>query len=264
MTTRRWLVSLCVLSTVVPSLLALQRFRGRMADWEDPPPGANEETEFYFTRLAYQSGGGRGRRGRGGAWMTDTPAAERHFLQGVRRLTNIHARSMENYMPTLDDRIFDYPWIYAVEVGQWYLNEEEAAHLREYLLRGGFLVCDDFHGMYEWMAFQDSMNRVFPDRPIVEIGLDDPVMHVLYDVDNKVQIPGIHYPWSGRTYEREDGFPPHWRGIYDDNNRLMVVINFNMDLGDAWEHADEPAYPENFTALAYKFGINYIIYSMTH
>jgi hypothetical protein len=246
-------------------LMGLQRFRMAYYEHDENPPTPNgdEETEYYFARLAYQGNRGRGRWGRGGGWTTDTPAAERYFLQGVRRLTNIHARSREEYVRPLDEKLFDLPWIYAVEVGQWYLNEQEAARLREYLLRGGFLMCDDFHGTYEWAAFLESMQRVFPDRPIVEIQLDDPVFHVLYDVDQRIQVPGIHYVRSGQTWER-DGVEPHWRGIYDDRGRLMVVINFNMDLGDAWEWADYPEYPENMTALAYRFGINYIIYSMTH
>ena len=136
-----------------------------------------------------------------------------------------------------DDTIFDYPWLYAVEVGRWYLDDVQAARLREYLLRGGFLMTDDFHGSREWASFVESMQRVFPDRPIVEIADTDEVLHVLYDVDERIQIPGIAALRYGVTYER-DGVTPHWRGIYDDAGRLMVAINFNMDLGDAWEHAE--------------------------
>jgi hypothetical protein len=269
MKARRAVVAAVVLLLCAPTwLVALQRFRGGMCDHDENPeaPNPNEETEYYFARLVYggnRGRGGYGRRGRG-SWATDTPAAERYFLQGVRRLTNIHARSREEYIRTLDDKLFDYPWIYAVEVGSWYLDEEEAARMREYLLRGGFLMCDDFHGGYEWMAFLDSMQRVFPDRPIVELDPGDPVFHTLYSVDQRMQVPGIQYVRSGSVSERVDGSPPHWRGIYDDKGRLMVVINFNMDLGDAWEWADCAEYPEPFTALAYRFGINYIIYSMTH
>jgi hypothetical protein len=243
-----------------------QRFRGRWNEDEyvPPPPDANEETEYYFARLAYQSGGGRRYRGwGGGSWTTDSPKAERQFLQGVRRLTNIHARSMEKYIRPLDSDLFDYPWIYAVEVGYWYLSNEEAARMREYLLRGGFLMVDDFHGADQWDGFFDSIQRVFPDRPILDIDDTDAVFHTLYDIDKRVQVPGIQYLRSGITWER-DGVTPYWRGIYDDKGRLMVVINFNMDLGDAWEWADLPEYPEQWTALAYRFGINYIIYSMTH
>ncbi|MFT5502019.1 MAG: hypothetical protein ACI88G_002160, partial [Woeseiaceae bacterium] len=92
---------------------------------------------------------------------------------------------------------------------------------------------------------------------------NDEVLHVLYDLDQRVQIPGIRLLYSGRTWE-SDGVEPHWRGVYDDSGRLMVAINFNMDLGDAWEHADTPEYPEPMTALAYRFAVNYVMYAITH
>jgi hypothetical protein len=124
-------------------------------------------------------------------------------------------------------------------------------------------MTDDFHGSQQWANFMESMQRVFPDRPVVEIAEDDEVMHVLYDVDERTQIPGIAALRYGVTYE-QDGVTPHWRGIYDDDGRLMVAINFNMDLGDAWEHADDAFYPEPLTALAYRFAVNYVIYAMSH
>ena len=114
--------------------------------------------------------------------------------------------------------------------------------MREYLLRGGFFMCDDFHGTREWASFMRSMSRVFPDRPVVEIESKDPIFHTIYDLDNRYQVPGAQYLETGRIYEH-DGFEPRWRGIYDDKGRLMVAICHNMDLGDSWEHADNPAYP---------------------
>ncbi len=184
-------------------------------------------------------------------------------MQGVHRLTRINAGDDSIGLRPMDDEIFSYPWLYAVEVGRWELSDEEAAHLREYLLRGGFLMVDDFHGTVEWEGFMQSMRRIFPDREVVEIPDSHEVFHVLFDLDHKVQIPGSAALMMGRTYEK-DGVEPHWRGIFDDDGRLMVVINFDMDLGDGWELADEPDYPQAYTALAYRFGINYIMYSMTH
>jgi hypothetical protein len=221
--------------------------------------------EFQFVRLMYSTnpyaGGGWGRQQ---AWQTDMPDAEYHFLRGVSRLTRIAAAIHEPlFFTPSDKRIFDFPWVYAVEVGYWHLNDREAAHLREYLLRGGFLMVDDFHGTREWASFVASMERVFPDRPIVDIPENDEAFHVIYDLDQRIQIPSRMYNYSGVTWE-QDGYTPHWRGIYDDAGRLMVSINFNMDIGDAWEHADWPDYPENMTALAYRFGINYLVYAMTH
>jgi len=220
--------------------------------------------EFQFVRLAYASNRyGQGNWRRQQPWKTDYPEAEHHLLKGIRRLTRVAAAELGRILTPLDENIYDYPWIYAVEVGYWHLTTEEAARIREYLLRGGFLMVDDFHGGWEWSSFVASMQRVFPDRPILEIPEDEEAFHVIYALDQKIQIPSLRFIYSGETWEN-GGKTPHWRGIYDDYGRLMVAINFNMDLGDAWEHADWPEYPENMTALAYRFGINYLVYAMTH
>jgi hypothetical protein len=228
---------------------------------------AGPTAEFHFARLVYTNSpssrrGRWGRFGGGGAWATDYADAEFHLMQGINRLTRVDGASVSydgdggRLIALSDDRIFDYPWLYAVEVGQWYLSDSEAAKLREYLDRGGFLMVDDFWGEYEWAVFAESIRRVFPDRAVVELGDDHELLHVLYDLDQRTQIPG-------RGGQRP-GTVPHWRGIFDDNDRLMVAINFNMDMGDAWEHADDPWYPEPMTALAYRFAVNYLIYTMTH
>ena len=234
-------------------------------DSRSPSGAVISDGEWHFLRLAYSGGGGMGgRRGRfgGGAYTTDYPDAEYHLGHALQRLTRVITGS-DVILPPADDTIMNYPWMYAVEVGSWYLDDADAAMLREYLLRGGFLMVDDFHGTRQWADFEYSMNRVFPDRPIVEIDDSDVLMSIVYDLDKSIQIPGVQFLRSGRTYE-QDGYTPHWRGIYDDEGRLMVAINFNMDLGDAWEHADNPAYPAPMTALAYRFAVNYVIYSMTH
>lgn len=220
--------------------------------------------EFQFVRLAYAPNQYCGRGyGRQQMWQTDWPDAEHHFVKGVDRLTRIAAAVQPRILTPMDNDIYDFPWIYAVEVGYWHLNDQEAERMREYLLRGGFLMVDDFHGSCEWSAFVASMSKVFPDRPIIEIPAGDEAFHVIYDLDQRIQIPSRMFIYSGVTWE-QDGYEPHWRGIYDSDGRLMVAINFNMDIGDAWEHADWPDYPENMTALAYRFGINYLVYAMTH
>jgi hypothetical protein len=253
--------------SLLSAALALQRggFRRYMDEEDNPAPipaDAGEKSEYQFARLRYPSGRYGGYWG-GGAWGTDFPKADRQFVQGVRRLSRLHTRSIEQVVDLESDDIFDYPWVYAVEVGRWSLTDEQAKKLREYLLRGGFLMADDFHGTWEWDIFMASMSRVFPDRPIVEIDSKDEIFHVLYDLDERFQVPGIQYWYSGTTYEK-DGVDPRWRGIYDDKGRLLVAICFNMDLGDAWEWADHPRYPEKWASLAYRIGINYIVYSMTH
>ena len=232
-----------------------------------PPP------EFRLARLAYNDNFGLGFggfRGRGGSWTTDAPEAEYHLTQGIRRLTRINTidplrAGGDVVLPVrpMDEDLFDYPFLYAVEVGRWYLDDVEAARMREYLLKGGFLMVDDFHGSVQWESFMESMRRVFPDREVVDIPEDHEVFHVVWDLDQKVQVPGIYALMTGRTYE-QDGVQARWRGVFDDQGRLMVAINFNMDLGDAWEHADTPEYPQHLTALAYRIGISYALYSMSH
>ncbi|HEX5420595.1 MAG TPA: DUF4159 domain-containing protein [Gammaproteobacteria bacterium] len=218
--------------------------------------------EFHFARMIYTDLPQYGFRGRfgGGWWRQDWPRAETHFLQAVHRLTRIDAGDPVVVQLT-DDNLFDYPWLYATQVGYWDLSDKEIARLREYLLRGGFLMTDDFWGD-EREVFDESMARLFPDRPIVDIPSDDPVLHVLYTIDKFTQIPGLRHV---RSYANlKDLPPPQWRGIYDDDGRLMVAIDYNQDIGDSWEEADTPDYPEPMTALGYRFGINYIAYAMTH
>jgi hypothetical protein len=227
------------------------------------PPDANEKTEFVFARLQYPQINVGGYWGRRGSWSTDYPKADRQFVEGLRRLSRIHVRSVEEVVTLDDDRIFEYPWVYAVEVGHWDLTDEQAERLREYLLRGGFLMVDDFHGSFEWEIFTGGLAKVFPDKPVVDISVDDAINNVIYNIEERPQLPGIQYLYTGREYEY-DGIEPHWRGVYDDDGRIMVAISHNSDLGDAWEHADEPMYPEKWTSLAYRMALNYIVYSMTH
>jgi len=246
------------------ALLAQHGFREFPYEEYNPAPvprDAHEKTEWAFARLRYPIFGGPFG---GSSWGIDFPKADRHFVQGVRRLTRIHTRSSEQVVDLDEgDDVFYWPWLYAVEVGHWDLSDEECKKLREYLLRGGFFMTDDFHGTREWRIFTATMSRVFPDRPIVEIPSKDPIFHVLYDLDDRVQVAGTAALESGVTYEY-DGVEPHWRGIYDDKGRVMVAICWNQDNGDAWEWADSPEYPEKMTGQAYRLGINYIIYSMTH
>jgi len=269
MTTRSAVLVLVLASTLGGALFALQRYSStprrnyiyedEMQNPADDPPDAYVEAEFAFARLRYRSG----RYRRGGSRGTDSNKAERHFIQGVRRLTRIEARSVEEIVDIDSDAMFDWPWLYAVEVGYWQLSEPQARRLREYLDRGGFLMVDDFHGTREWANFMVSLQRVFPDRPVVDLADDDPIFHILTNLEGRFQVPGRQYIWSGQTYER-DGITARWRGVIDDDGRVQVAICHNMDLGDAWEWSDDPQYPEPFAALAYRIGLNYILYPMTH
>ena len=229
------------------------------------PTDFQEPAEWVFARLMYPSRGwGAEWKFGGTSWTIDYPRADRHIAALVRRLTVVNARSVEQPVDLDDgDDVFNWPWLYAVEVGQWDLTDAQAAQLREYLLRGGFLMVDDFHGSREWRVFLESMQRVFPERPVVDLPDDDPIFHTFWDLEEREQIPGAQFLFSHRTYE-QNGFDAHWRGIYDDEGRVMVAICHNMDLGDAVEHSDTPQYPQEYSAVAMRTFINYIIYAMTH
>jgi hypothetical protein len=216
-----------------------------------------------FTRFS-RSGPVLDWRKGGTSWSQDYPRADRHFSQALRRLTRIDARSVEQPINLDDgDDVFHWPWLFAGEMGDWLLTDEQCKKLREYLLRGGFLMLDDFWGTEEWNRFAESITRVFPDREVVEIEDDDSIFHTVYDLNERYQIPGIWALRRGSTY-RNDGAIPRWRGIYDDKGRIMVAMAFNSDLGDAWEWADEPHYPEKYSALGIRIGVNYVMYSLTH
>jgi hypothetical protein len=226
-----------------------------------PSEQSHEKTEFGWSRLHYASAGFAGFRG-GGSWSRDYPKADRQFLLALRRLTRVDARSTEQVVDLDSDEIFNWPWVYAVQVQTWAFNDAQAERMRNYLLKGGFLMVDDFHGEADWASFLSGMREVFPDRAIEELPNDDPLFHVLYDLQERFQVPGEQYVNTGRTYEK-DGYIPRWRAIRDDKGRIMVAICFNMHLGDAWEWADDPRYPENFASLAFRLGIDYIMYGMT-
>lgn len=274
----RWPMILSAVAVAVVSVCSLSGFQLPFREYPGfeynrmpLPKDFAEKSEWTFGRLMYPAGF-RGRRFRGlgdwhdgmSYWTMDYPRSDRHATQLVRRLTRIHARSAEQPINLEDgDDVYNWPWMYAVEVGHWDLGDQHVAKLRDYLLRGGFLMVDDFHGSFEWDAFTASMTRVFPDRPIIDIPDNDPIFHTIYDLNERVQVPGAQYLRSGEMHEY-DGVTARWRGIYDDRGRIMVAICHNMDLGDSWEWADSPEYPEKFSALGIRIAINYIAYSMTH
>jgi hypothetical protein len=279
-----WRKPLGVASALLLCLAGLHAFQNFNKPWREypafeyndfpVPPDYQEKTEFVFGRLMYPNASyarGYGRRfggdwnegGRGVFWTMDYPRSDRHLMLALRRLSRIHARSVEQPVNLDENDQYDWPWLYGVEVGHWELTEEQAKRFREYLLRGGFFMCDDFHGSFEWEVFLATMRRVFPDRPIVDLKDDDQIFHIIYDLDDRYQVPGMAAWYRGVTYE-QDGYHPAWRGIYDEKGRLMVAICHNMDLGDSWEHADDPGYPEKFSALGIRIAVNYISYAMTH
>lgn len=266
---RAAVMSACLLGLAAVAFSQRSRFStGNQPDTEFPEYG-----EFHFLRVEYTDdrGGGFGfgfgsRRGRAsGWWAQDWPDTEEHFTKGVQRLTR-GGVGAPVHMRLTDPEIFNYPWIYATQTGYWRLSDAETSALREFLLRGGFLMTDDFWEQQEWEVFAEAMDRVFPGQAITDIGMTDQVMHVFYDIQQKdlTFIPGSRHLGPGGQIYQPAGTKPAWRAMYDDKNRLVVAVNFNTDIGDAWEFADVPYYPEAMTTLAYHYGLNYLIYSMTH
>lgn len=220
---------------------------------------ANPEHEFTFVRLQY-----RGNLTRLSSWEVDYPASDKNFLYQLRKQTNIKTAPNPKNIAIWSDELFDYPFAYILEVGSMRLSKAEAEILREYLLRGGFIFVDDFHGGLEWKLFYTEFKKIFPKREPVDIPVSHPIFQCFYKIDKLIQIPGLRALFSGRTYERFDGHPARYLGVFDDKGRLMMMICFNSDLGDAWEHAAEDYYPREYSNLAFKIGINAVIYSLTH
>jgi hypothetical protein len=217
--------------------------------------------EFYFTRAIY-SGFSR-YWNRQGSWAIDYPKADRQFVFGLSRLTTIDAYPGDNAIRLTDPELASFPFLYALEVGQMSMSEEEVAGLRRYLQAGGFLFIDDFWGSWEWGNFEAEIARVLPDAQIVELPLAHPIFHTFYDIDEVLQVPSVRIVNGGNTWE-QDGYVPHVRGIFDEAGRLMVLINWNTDLGDAWEWVDHPYYPIEYSNYAYQLAINAIVYALSH
>lgn len=234
------------------------------------PEDYDRPAEFVVGRLMFPqlrsgpvlgAGGGNWRNG-GTAWAVDYPAGDRFFAELLRRLSRIDVRSVEQPVnPEIEDDAFNWPFLISGLVGAWDLSEEYAESLREYLLRGGFLLCDSFYGSNEWSVFEASIKKVFPNRNIVELPDNHPIFHIVYDLNERPQVPTAqHLP---RGY-RDDGAEPYWRAILDDEGRVMVMIAFNNDIADGWQRADEPGYPQSASTLAIHLGVNFATYAMTH
>jgi hypothetical protein len=222
---------------------------------------------FTFVRVEYDTtaSGWYGDDEWGGwrTWAVDFPAADQNFLRGVRRLTNIHVNREPIVMRLDDDRIFEYPFLYMLEVGRqgMQLSEKEMHNLREYLLRGGFLFIDDFWGTWQWANFYRTFSQVFPDKSIVELTKDHQIFHSFYDINGPQMIPRVN---NVENYPEQDIDVAINRAVLDDDGRVMVLMNWNSDIGDGWEHTYHPVYPTQYANMAYQLGINYLMYALTH
>jgi len=258
-----------LLLTVAAGLLAYQR-RGtggygyQQEDEADMPIRGKHDAEWIFARFHYNMAGGNfGYRGFR-RWAADYPKSDRQLVQGVIRLTRIDTHVAEQVVDASTDDIYNWPWIFVEDPGQWVLTQTEATRMRNYLLRGGFMFFDDSHGDYEWDTLMAGVRMIFPDRTVEDVPDKDELFHVVYDLDDRFQIPGTRFIWGNRRPYTQDMKVPKWRAIRDDKGRIMVAIAHNSDVGDAWEWADSPEYPEHATSMAYRIAINYIVYGMTH
>jgi hypothetical protein len=276
MRVRRALAVVAVLACCAYALYAFQKpfreYPGQEYNDFPVPPDYREKTEFVFARLMYPDAyAGFGFRRRFADWRegytnwtNDYPRSDRHLMVALRRLTRLHVRSVEQPVNLEDGGdVFNYPFLYMVRAGNGQLTDEQVIQLREYLDRGGFFIADDIWGDREYANFQQNIARVLPNRPIVEVPDADPAFHTVYDLEHRFQISGQWSLRSGIPY-LNGGIVPHWRAIYDDKQRLEVAIWVNNDTGDSWEWADDPTYPERYSALGIRLAVNYIVYAMTH
>jgi Domain of unknown function (DUF4159) len=270
----RWGCAIALAGAIFGVLYAQRPFRVYPSvegyDRTPLPDDWQKKGEWTFARLMFPGGPLDGYRGRFDGdwregltlWTQDYPKADRMLASAMRRLTRIDVRSVEQAVSLDDgDEVYNYPWVYAVQVGEWGLTDAECAKLRDYLLRGGFFFADDFHGSEEEAYFYATMKRVFPDRRIVDIPDNDAIFHIIYDLDDRFRIPGAEHLATGY---KKDGRVARWEGIYDDKGRIMVAIMLNSDTGDSWEWADTPRYPLQYSQLGLRIGVNYTVYAMTH
>jgi hypothetical protein len=248
-----------------------------------------EEPEFYFTRLIYRQNpiphgrfqrytmanpgpyrcpefGGKGFfPPQGWGWATDSPGADCKLMGAIHRLTGLNVFPNPNYTEIMNDNLFKFPYSYIVEPGQMYFTKPEAARLREYLLRGGFLHLDDFWGLDQKANLEAELGKVFPEYPIQQLPLTHEVFHTFFDIDKIIQIPNQRYGCDGgETWEQADDKEPRIYGISDDKGRLMVVITYNSDLGDSWEFMDLACYPEKYSGQSIRLALNFMIYAFSH
>lgn len=258
------------LAALLPAVLALAGpapadaqigRRQQPQDIESLNPGYNGTFQFVRLRFGVDGGGMFGRRRREPEWAHDYPRAERNFLQILDETTYVGPTVDASNIMRLDDpELFKHPVAYIVEVGYWEPTDSEAEALGQYLRKGGFLIVDDFRdGGYrsEWGNFTYQMSRVLPGAQLVQLDGS----HEIFDSFFRIEHPERFVP---ATFQ---GLPPLYYGVFEDNDRdkrLMMIVNFNNDIAEYWEFSDRGYYPIDLSNDAYKLGVNYIVYSMTH
>jgi len=229
---------------------------------------------FTFARLKYSVDGAHGfGKYPELRWRIDAPDSDLNFSFRLQQVTSIKVNPEGKFLSITDKELFDYPFVYIVEAGRLTFQPDEVPILRRYLLNGGFLMCDDFWGDDDWRNFSEELAKVFPDRKAIDLQMDHPIFHCVFDIKAKPQVPGVDWgiqsEFTGITYERRHNpgaEEVHYRAILDDRGRIMVMICHNTDLGDGWEREGENEYyfREFSEKKAYPMGINIVFYAMTH
>lgn len=208
--------------------------------------------EFTFVRIRWTDNNiryGYGFSTNAELWAHDYPDAEENLYVAIKAATSIKVSEESEVLTFADEDIFKYPFLYACEIGYLTLSQAEINNLREYLMRGGFLVVDDFRWPFEWRNWVTEIRKVLPDCKLQRLSISHPIFHCFFDLNN------IH----AKTPYLE--VPPEYWAMFDEDGRMLVIINFNNDVGDGWELPDST--PE-FSTKSFKLGINYLVYSYTH
>jgi len=225
-------------------------------------PTAKAATKFQFARIKYPGGIPDYIKN----WYTDYPNMDNHLTALMRRLTGVDVGP--SVVVDLSSRdIFDYPLIYSVEPEQMILGPRDIANLREYLARGGLWFADDFHGDEEYEQFLHQIQRVIPGASPVELDTSHPLFHCFYDIDKIIQVTNdsiAKCPDCEQWENGPSGRIPKVFGVFDQDGRIKVLMAWNTDLGDGLEWADDPLYPAYYSAYAFKFVSNVIVYAMSH
>ena len=248
------------LALAVGSVVAAQvqlPFRGRGRNREPIPESAHVpyDGQFAFVRLRYASNlGGFGFR-REPPWSHDYPRGERNFMKILKEVPYLTPHLNESNILTLDDpELFNFPVAYMCEPGYWTLTDAEAAGFGAYLKKGGLAIFDDFRGS-DWENFEQQIRTVLPDARLVELDATHPIFHSFFEINS---LEFVQYYDSGT---------PLFMGVFEDNDpkkRLLLIANYNNDISEYWEFSDTGFVPIDLSNEAYKFGVNYIVYGMTH
>jgi len=233
--------------------LAVALLGGLLLQAQEQPPLVRSKFTFGRIRFTTAGFGWFGRRGQGPPWSHDYPRGGQHLMKIMSEVTKLDVNLDGHIVSFESDEPFEFPIAYLCEPGAMDLTEKEVVNMREYLLRGGFLIVDDFRGERELDNFRNQVRMVFPDRQLEELPRSHPVFNCFYDISNLFPQP----PYSQYLV-------PRYLGISDDHGRLMMVVNYNNDISEYWEWSDSPFMPIEQTNDAYKYGVNYVMYALTH